>query len=530
MVVPTMICFAASTETNGCLTCHRFQPDDFSPAHDFAHTNCSSCHLGDQTASEQGQAHQALIPKPGDLNRDHTICANCHPQQVKNVLSSLMNTAKGIVQKTRHALGEQKQPDYRIGLESLGHSPADSMLRKLCVSCHLAHSTAEPSADPTQARGGGCSACHINQRSDKRHPKLTTQVEDARCFGCHSRSGRISLNYVGLAEADPDFSSPEVELLQLPDGRSVIRKQNDVHHQAGLSCIDCHTSTGIMGGGDNRGYKNQAVDIQCIDCHASPTRQANLESWPKRYTQMRRYLESRGVSDRQVPLTLRYGTPLWHIEIREDGSRLLHPKLGGPPLTIPDYRLDQHPLTQQHVRLSCSACHSQWAPQCYGCHSRYDPADSQWDHLAQEVTPGRWRETRWDVRAELPLLGVYDQHHIGPVMPGMIMQVTDPDWKQSLFRRLFAPSEPHTTGKARSCDSCHRNPKALGLGEGKLIQKKGHWLFQPAKGELQDGLPADAWTSLDGRLKGDSTDAKLRPFTSAEMELILNVALPSKTP
>ncbi|MEN8179517.1 MAG: hypothetical protein ABFS39_13000 [Pseudomonadota bacterium] len=515
----------AQVETNTCLSCHPYQASEFSPAHGFATSSCFSCHLGDQDASDLPQAHENLIAKPGDLHKDRTICAACHPRQAGNVLNSLMNSGKGLVQKTRQALGEGDHPEIEAGLESLGDSPADSMLRKLCARCHLAHASTHPVADATQARGGGCSACHINQREEKRHPHLTAKVEDARCFGCHSRSGRISLNYVGLAEADPDPAKSKVELLRLTDGRTVMQHANDIHHQAGMSCIDCHTSTGLMGGGDNSGFKHQAVDIECGDCHLASVTQASRDEWPDSYAEMQRYLEPNNQPDRKVPLTRRYGTPLWHIEIRDDGSRLLTPKLGGPALSIPDYKIKEHPNQEQHTRLTCSACHTQWAPLCYGCHSSYDPAGKQWDHLRRQETAGRWTEIRWDVRAELPPLGVDGQNQIRPVSPGMIMQVDHPAWESTLFKRLFALSEPHTSGPSRSCESCHRNSSALGLGQGNLSRKNGKWVFRPARKNLQDGLPADAWTSLDGRLKGESSGDHIRPFSKEEIQAILNAQI-----
>jgi hypothetical protein len=145
--------------------------------------------------------------------------------------------------------------------------------------------------------------------------------------------------------------------------------------------------------------------------------------------------------------------------------------------------------------------------------------------MLQRQTAGRWRETRWDVRAELPSLGVDGENRIRPVTPGMIMQVEHPAWDKPLFRRLFGLSEPHTTGRSRSCGSCHRSPEALALGEGVLSRQEGEWHFQPAKERLQDGLPADAWTSLDGLLKGQATDGESRPFSAEEMQRILDVEM-----
>jgi hypothetical protein len=519
------IVLALDESPNACLGCHAYQGTDFSPMHSFAYGGCGVCHGGDAQAQDLPQAHEGLIARPGDLRDGHNLCAGCHPRQAGQVEHSLMNTARGLVRKTREALGEGDHPRLNEGLDSLGRSPADSMIRKLCASCHLSHPLDRSQTDVTLLRGGGCSACHLEQGQAEHHPRLSAQVGDGRCFGCHSRSGRLSLNYVGLAETEPDHSPGSPGPVFLTDGRAVRQLSKDVHHQAGMSCIDCHTAGGVMGGGDNSGFKQQAVDIQCLDCHATPLRVVSLEQWPTNFPELRRYLAARELPDRAMPVTRHLGTPLWHIEVRPDGSRLLYPKQGGAPLPIPAFQAADHPLAEAHRRLTCSTCHSQWAPQCYGCHSEYEPDGRQWDHLLQQQTAGRWRETRWDVRAELPALGVDGQDRIRPVTPGMIMQVEHPSWDKPLFRRLFGLSEPHTTGPARSCESCHRSSKALALGEGVLRKQAGEWRFEPAKGLLQDGLPADAWTSLDGSLKGKATDGLSRPFSAEEMQRILDVEL-----
>ena len=42
------------------------------------------------------------------------------------------------------------------------------------------------------------------------HPDVALPVDNAPCFGCHSRSGRISLSYDGWHEANPP--PPEAQL------------------------------------------------------------------------------------------------------------------------------------------------------------------------------------------------------------------------------------------------------------------------------------------------------------------------------
>ena len=155
-----------------------------------------------------------------------------------------------------------------------------------------------------------------------------------------------------------------------------------------------------------------------------------------------------------------------------------------------------------HERLTCSACHSQWAPQCFGCHMDYDENGEQWDHVEQKLTAGRWSDRRWDVRNTLPALGVNAAGRIEAFVPGMIMTLAHPSWDDEKFVRMFAPLSPHTTGKARSCESCHRSSRALGLGAGDLAGGGHDFSFTPLHDLLQDALPSDAWTSADSSLGG----------------------------
>ena len=136
---------------------------------------------------------------------------------------------------------------------------------------------------------------------------------------------------------------------------------------------------------------------------------------------------------------------------------------------------------------------------------RFDPAGEQWDHVDRAVTPGRWSDRFWHADNGLPALGVNAEDRIEPFVPGMIMTVEHPEQDEALFVRRFAPLSPHTSGASRSCESCHRSDRALGLGAGN---------------ELQDGLPADAWTNSDNSLGGRAPMPGQRPFTAAEMRSI----------
>lgn len=431
---------------NACVGCHENRTSGFSAGHAFAAAACTVCHRGDATATEESDAHAALIVFPGNMSNAAEVCGACHADRVASVSGSLMHTGRGMVHTTRQVI-DGPGPHHGDGtLAMLGDSVADSMLRKQCASCHLGHPKTVHAVNETTSRGGGCLACHIAGHPEDAHPALTRDVSDARCFGCHSRSGRISLSYAGLAEADDTQ-------LRLADGRTVERRPPDVHHVAGLRCTDCHDADDVMGHAGAAIHQREAVSAACTNCH------------------------------------------------------------------------EPHQHDEDHERLTCAACHSQWAPQCFGCHMEYDERGEQWDHVEQKVTAGRWSDRRWDIRNTVPALGVNAEGRIEAFVPGMIMTIAHPSWEEDRFVRMFAPLSPHTTGKSRSCESCHRSSLALGLGRGDLKLRDGKLMFQAASELLEDGLPADAWTNVGNTLGGRAPFPGQRPLDEQEMTRIVGAEL-----
>jgi hypothetical protein len=502
----------------GCLACHQIPPRGFAPGHGFAASRCTACHRGDPAAPEEAAAHAGMIASPGELWNAPATCGACHPGRVAGVIGGAMHTGAGMVNVTRYVLGEQETPEGDGDLEKLGHSPADSLLRKLCAGCHLGQPKSRDGPDPVTYRGGGCLACHLSGAPAGVHPTLSPRVRDERCLGCHARSSRISLSYAGLAEVDDTALARQDRsgLGRLADGRLVEHRPRDVHHRAGMGCIDCHTGTGLMGGAG----KGQGVDIQCADCHDNRSARIGLDDWPPGMPP--RWIPYPISSGQRFLTTARSGSVLWHVEVRGDGL-YLHPKLGGPPIRIPELVSGAH-RDPAHARLTCQACHARWAPQCYGCHLAFDSAGRQWDQASGAETPGRWVQRRWDVRNGAPPLGVTDGGRVVPFVPGMVLTAEHPDWDTPRFRRLFGPIAPHTTGPSRSCASCHNSPVAVGLGAGTLHRDGEAWVHKGRYPLLQDGLAADAWTSLSGAA-GESTRPGARPFTPAEIRRILDVGL-----
>lgn len=476
---------SAADNQNQCTQCHQDKSVGQQAFHSFS---CVTCHAGNNQAEQKEAAHLGLHAYPGNLSNVEQSCGQCHSGHTQAVQQHLMTTARGMVETTRLVLND---PDDGADITGLGHSVSDSLLRKLCAGCHLGRDR-ESHFHSTLSRGGGCLACHLDEYPDTGHVSITTDISDARCFGCHSRSGRISLNFSGLAE----FDEPEAPFIsqkaRLPDGRLVQIKAPDIHHQAGMACIDCHTGQGLMGVDRNGQKTSSGIDIQCTDCHV------------------------RNSGD-----TERFQTRLEQLNPDEE-TFTLRPRHSASALDVPRYSSSSHPLADEHARLSCDACHSQWAPQCFGCHTSYQESGRQFDYLEQQVTPGRWHEKRWMTQSGLPALGVDNTNKIRPFVPGMIFTLEHPDLESPIKKRLFSPLSPHTTGKARSCQSCHCDSRALGLGSGELKRNAGKWQFTSSSRLLDDGIAEDAWQDWNRPGHGLSTQVGARPLNQQELRRILD--------
>ncbi len=515
-----------ATGVDGCVACHAAEegPGGRHPA---AALGCSRCHLGDPTAATAEEAHLGLDREPGALDTADRTCgqAGCHADQLARVQDSMMATASGIIAVDRFAFGEQALPDgHQTMVELLADpdpSPAEDHLRHLCAGCHL-HTRKDNRDDAVQGTGSGCSACHSAARQGRfdAHPSVDLVVPDDRCLGCHSRSGRISLSYQGLSEVrGRDCADP----VELHDGRPGCRQPADLHHEAGLSCTDCHLHTELMGDGQRHAHEEDATELRCESCHgpdAAETTWAAVDDATTR-TLLRQHGEQRPPSERVR--TGRRGTPIWNLRPTAEGWALA-PKAGGEALAVPQTPADRDHTRAGHARLECSACHSRWVPSCPDCHTRFDPDGKQWDFAAAAETPGRWVEIGEHFGWSQPALGLRANGRIGPMVPGMIwsLDATATGGARRAGRR-FAAAEPHTTSRtAWGCADCHASATALGLGSGTL--DLDHLAFTPM-GASSDGVAADGWVRLLPGQPGASTRQGARSLSADEQRRVLRIGL-----
>jgi len=189
--------------------------------------------------------------------------------------------------------------------------------------------------------------------------------------------------------------------------------------------------------------------------------------------------------------------------------------------------LSMDTIETHNSKMECYACHATWAPQCYGCHVKVDysggKSNPDWVKASHDqdihgttggmrdikkyLVPGKVTETRSYLRWENPALSQNGEGRVSPTIPGCQTTITviGKDGKALLQNHIFkipnvegageegqnaidmAPVQPHTIQKtARTCESCHANDKALGLGVG-----GGKLNADPSKTTIIDLMSAD---------------------------------------
>jgi len=425
-----------------------------------------------------------------------------------------------------------------------------------CSACHIPYADAGlyEGNDPTIPKDEpGHMLVHMIQSTRK----VEVTVGQVRysgiplktCETCHNRGKRIGVSFQGLMESA--YQSPFREggqgQIKL-HGKTYIAMHADIHGQRGMLCQDCHTSIDVHGDGFLAGTNLGQIEIECQDCHGTPRK----FPWelPLGYGDECREQPADG------PLLTARGNPLPEV-VRRGNTVVVH-TAGGKDLVLTPLKTqiaseDLHePIAarvamqqvQKHLdRMECYGCHGQWMPQCYGCHIRIDyrQGTESFDWVAAghrhtlpehrtdnletgypTTMPGHVSEQRSYLRWEDPPLGVNGEGRICTVTTGCQTTVTliGPGGNTLVRGHIFrtppqtegggsegqlamdvSPGQPHTTGRARSCESCHNSPKALGygIGHGKL---SGPW-DQPVYADL---------TTAEGRPIPASTVPQIEPI------------------
>ncbi len=538
-----------------CALCHRGIDD----AHPKKVLACTTCHRGDTRATDARRAHAGMLPNPSDLRVVAQTCgtSGCHQTIAQKVKSSIMAHRSGTQSGTLFPNGLQPTKEtVRFSMAPVATTPGlplpkghplppgavarldplptfkDSgdvffdLLRKECTSCHL---WTQPRALRGNFRATGCAACHMPYAEDGRSQskdeamnrgkvgrplrhQLTKQIAVTQCATCHNGGSRAAMNFRGLMEAPPEGPQTFTYDQDLLHGHAYTRQTPDVHFTKGLACIDCHTEREVHGDGQVYVKRHYEVEVRCESCHGTPqTLATGLTAQGRRL---------RNVFIAAAP----NATGLVTLVSKLTGKVHPVPQLATLPTQPPGHE------PAHLAKTECFACHTAWAPTCYGCHIKMDytayrtPVDVAFDHLSQQYAKQGWFRLTAGVRFAdpEPVLGLNWRGKVVPFVPRaqpLFTFVNAEGKAEYAFRKLgFAhnPIVPHTVVRqSRTCESCHANPRALGLG---LYTSREHPKleeFRQARDFRWDrivdegGVPVQV-TTVDGA----------RPFTREEMDRI----------
>jgi len=552
----------SSIETEGiesCLQCHQ-NTKGYSKYHNPEIIGCTSCHLGNGDKLNKEKSHEGMVLIPGNLSDAKQTCGKCHSNELFKVENSLMTTNSGLIAVDKYIFGEASTPNDHFHIKDIKKSPSDKHIRDLCANCHLGMEKKDFGEINQESRGGGCNACHLNYSenalndldsylaSNKTklpiyHPSTDIFMDNTNCFGCHSRSSRISTNYEGWQETllNENDVKGKTGYRILDDKRVYTFKGEDIHHTRGMLCIDCHSSHEVMGDGKKYSHEEQAVTLQCSDCHfkEKPTTipYDSLDDESLLVFLHREYTHS----DKNILVAKKDNHPLVNTYVDSIGNAFLIGKYDGTLFELkPQSKVCSR--DNAHKNVACSTCHSSWTSRCIGCHNEFDKDETKaFDLLDRKFVKGQWKEYVAEFSSSLPAMGVRENDEekcIEPAIPGMIMTIDHGSFsgknigEDVSFHRLYAPNSPHTTTKeVRDCKSCHTDPATIGYGNGTLTYEitnnVGKWNFVPEY-ELNpnDGLPEDAWIPFLEEVDKNiinSTRLDFRPFTVKEQKQLLLV-------
>jgi len=544
---------AVAAPPSTCVTCHRGIED----AHPKKRLTCTRCHRGDAKAEDAANAHAGMWANPSDLRVVDQTCGACHKAITANVKSSIMAHRSGTQSGTLFPNGLQPtREDVKFSMAPVATIPGVplrraqplpkgavarlepiptfeeggdvflDLLRKECTSCHL---WTQPKGLKGNMRATGCAACHMPYAEDGRYQGgdvavsrtkegrpmrhvLTKQVPITQCATCHNGGSRAAMNFRGMMEAPPEGKQTFVYDQDLLHGHAYTEQTPDVHFTKGMVCIDCHTEREVHGDGQIYAKRHYEVEIRCETCHGAPDKLATgVTSQGRR---LRNLFTPAGPNP----------TGLVTLVSKMTGKTHVVPQLAALP---------KQPAGHEWTHLAkteCFSCHTAWAPTCYGCHIKMDytayanPVNVSFDHLANTHSTQGWFRLTAGVRFAdpEPVLGVNWRGRVVPFVPRAqpLFSYVDPAGRLAYdFKKLgFAhnPIVPHTVVKvSRSCESCHGNPRALGLGlyttreHPKLSEFKQPLDFRWDRIVDEDGVPEQA-TTVEGA----------RPLSREEMDRI----------
>lgn len=358
--------------------------------------------------------------------------------------------------------------------------------------------------------------------------KFTSAIPSVQCEHCHNDNG-IGNEFEGLLRkpSRPSATQSRVNTEKpLLYGSEHEFLTPDIHRQRGMHCIDCHGGNEIKGAPSSPELHSK-VEILCEDCHGTHTKEPDEFLLVQSDPSAKKILDTvdrnpnlrKKIRAGNIILVNSKGTKMPHIK-RDKNQWVLYSKVSGKKHVIPILKnIDPppaHRIRKHMTQMECHACHARWSASDWGMHLiREDSPDlEEWknwnfsdptlqqlltenppatgkmlDWSTAKSTPtgieGNWVDgVWWDVFTETSwqdmILGKNARGKYTIMKPRYQYFITDrtegdptngkrarvPETVDGKPGLILVPHTPHTIRKSvRSCESCHENSLAMGLGD-----------------------------------------------------------------
>jgi hypothetical protein len=358
---------------------------------------------------------------------------------------------------------------------------------KACMRCH--HHDFGENKFPGDFRSSGCTSCHmpyadngLSLSDDPRIPKttsphpikhtMTASPDINTCTHCHYRGGRIGVSYQGIREsAGPGLNPKNPEVLGVSlhghDAAYYITDDNldndhdetppDVHFEAGMHCVDCHTLDEVHGNGHLYADTQCAIKTECTDCHGTVRDYASFG--PER--------DNMFWEGETLFLQTRVTDKLLTVPQSKD---IVTPGKPGYSLAAAEAMGVNESGFSHTDELECYTCHAGWAPNCYGCHVTIDLTKATRYQTTGIEAPGQPSgRRRWMALYDNVLMRNTDGM-IAPSMPAerFFMTIVDAD-----------PDAEVTEGKTPKKTLVDSSPRTFTFEDGRTIAGFGQRAFNP---------------------------------------------------
>ena len=456
---------------SGCTACHVIYANDRSPAHSGPYARFG--HLGESASNDP------TIPKgePGHPIRHvftqsipSSQCMVCHVHPGTN----METTYFGYTWWDNEADGEKMYPAQQ-------RNPSEEQKYEASLR----------NPEGAAARGLWSDPAFLEKTGS---PEFNQELHQSQFADFHSH-GWI---YRAVYERDRQGNLLDAQShIVAPDDKNKFQKAvqlQDIHHEKGMHCVDCHFEQDSHGTGKLYGEPRAAIELDCIDCHgtvsqlatlltsgpAAPTGGTHLEAlrtpWNQRRFEWREgKLFQRSMVEQnkewevvQVLDSITPGNPhyseksRWAKTIRTDGK------------TWGDVPGDESQLAHPNSRMTCYTCHTSWTTNCFGCHLGM-MANQRKPMLHNEgLLTRNWTSYDFQVLRDdgfmLGVDGTVTGHRFAPARSSCAILVSSQnqnrEWiyymqqtvsAEGLSGTAFSTFVPHTVRatETKGCEDCH---------------------------------------------------------------------------